>query len=150
MADRNSSFPAPFQFPAGITVTAAGSHFADQSEAEQYLLEHFKVSTLDGFGCKGLSAGVSAAASVLEYAKNNLKREVSHIRRLALRTTAGYMEVDSSTQRNLELVEPLYGTDRSHTLLAVLNHTVNKRYSNNSVYPTRSKFGRISFTCIKK
>ncbi len=112
------------QLPSGVVISAADDRMNDPEEAARFLTGHFRVSTLDGFGCRGLSAGISAAAMILEYARENLRCEVGHVRKLTVSGDRDVMEIDAATQRNLELVDPISGTDRSHTLLAVLNRTV--------------------------
>jgi len=45
--------------------------------------EHFKVSTLDGFGLKNRSVAIGAAGAVLHYLTQNLRRSVEHITTLS-------------------------------------------------------------------
>ena len=91
--------------------------------ASDALLKHFQVASLDGLGCRGLSSGLGAAAAVLYYAAENLRQDVRHVSRLRVYRTGNYMELDAISQRNLELVEPMYGNDRSVTLLGALDKT---------------------------
>ena len=51
------------------------------------LREHFKVQSLDGFGCTSMTAAVGAAGAILHYLKHSLQRTVSHLRRLQRRST---------------------------------------------------------------
>ena len=46
------------------------------------LKEHFKVQSLDGFGCAGMRAAVGAAGAILHYLRHSLQRTVDHLRRL--------------------------------------------------------------------
>ncbi|MDA2925024.1 hypothetical protein MYX65_10320, partial [Acidobacteria bacterium AH-259-L09] len=41
--------------------------------AHRILLEHFKVSTLEGFGLNGQKAAISAAGALLHYVKQTQK-----------------------------------------------------------------------------
>ena len=91
--------------------------------ARDALLRHFKVLSLDGLGGRDLSAGIGAAAAVLHYANENLRQEISHISRLKVCKVGNFMELDAISQRNLELVEPMYGSDKSVTLLGALDKT---------------------------
>ena len=91
--------------------------------AKDALLQHFKVLSLDGLGCRELTAGLGAAAAVLHYAAENLRQEISHISRIRVCKSGNYMELDAISQRNLELVEPMYGSDKSVTLLGALDKT---------------------------
>ena len=87
------------------------------------LLRHFNVLSLDGLGGRDLTAGIGAAAAVLHYAAENLRQEISHINRLRVCKSGNYMELDAISQRNLELVDPMYGSDKSVTLLGALDKT---------------------------
>src|SRR5215207_1634235 len=49
---------------------------------------------------------------------------VPQLARPSVERAGGVMPLDEMTRRNLELVEPLRGTDTSGTLLAVLDRTV--------------------------
>ena len=91
--------------------------------AHDALLRHFDVLSLDGLGGRELTAGIGAAAAVLHYAAENLRQEISHINRLRVCKSGNYMELDAISQRNLELVEPMYGADKSVTLLGALDKT---------------------------
>ena len=91
--------------------------------AQDALLRHFNVLSLDGLGGRELTAGIGAAAAVLHYAAENLRQEISHINRMRVCKSGNYMELDAISQRNLELVEPMYGSDKSVTLLGALDKT---------------------------
>lgn len=90
--------------------------------AEKLLKRQFKTATLEGFGCRGLDLAVCAAGAVLHYAVENLKQSAGHISKLSTRQNGDFMMLDSVSQRNLELVEPMFG-NRESTLLYVLNQT---------------------------
>ena len=91
--------------------------------AEELLKRHFGVATLDGFGFRDLPEAVSAAGAVLRYATENLRQDASHIGRIELYSLDRSLELDSISLRNLELVEPMFGSGKSGTLLGVLDHT---------------------------
>ncbi|WP_217704810.1 DNA mismatch repair protein MutS [Victivallis sp. Marseille-Q1083] len=92
--------------------------------SEELLKRHFGVLSLDGFGCRNLPLAVSAAGAVLYYATENLRQNATHITKLSVYNPAQSLELDAISQRNLELVEPMFGTDKSGTLLHVLDRTV--------------------------
>ncbi len=104
--------------------TELGNGEFDFANAESLLKEHFKVSTLDGFGCRNEPGCVSAAGAVLAYASANLRQDCRHVTRLETAAPGGILELDSASQRNLELVEALHGDGRENTLLGVLDCTV--------------------------
>ncbi len=95
----------------------------DYSFAEELLKRQFGVATLDGFGLRDLPEAVSAAGAVLHYATENLRQDASHIGKIDLYNLDRSLELDSISLRNLELVEPMFGTGKSGTLLGVLDYT---------------------------
>src|SRR5688572_20919378 len=87
--------------------------------------EHFKVSTLDGFGLKNRSAAIGAAGAVLHYLTQNLRRSVEHITTLSCYQPSDFLALDSTTLRHLEILEPLHrDAPRNATLYGALNRTV--------------------------
>jgi len=85
------------------------------------LCEHFKVKSLDGFGCTQMLQAVAAAGAIVHYLKHQLRRKIDHLASLRSDAPADYVLLDAATQSNLELVEPR--TARDTTLLAVLDRT---------------------------
>ena len=96
----------------------------DKDLAEDNLKRFFKVASLDGFGCRGYTAAISAAGALLHYVTNNLRRDLTHVRNMQSYSIGDSMIVDRITQRNLELVEPIFSDAKDSTLLSVLDRTV--------------------------
>ena len=89
------------------------------------LRDHFKVSTLDGYGLKGRSAAIGAAGAVLHYLTHELRREVNHITGVAFYETSEFLILDPVTLRNLEVLQPLHRDGpRDACLYGALNRTV--------------------------
>jgi DNA mismatch repair protein MutS len=86
------------------------------------LCEHFKVKSLDGFGCAQMPAAVAAAGAIVHYLKYQLRRKIDHLTSLRCDAPADHVLLDSATQANLELVESR-GT-RDASLLSVLDRTI--------------------------
>jgi DNA mismatch repair protein MutS len=89
----------------------------------EVLIEHFQTASLKGFGCEDLDAGIAAAGAVLNYLKENQKNGLQHFTQLKRRYDSDFMTIDPTTQRNLELIEPLSRRDNRGVLLAVLDFT---------------------------
>ncbi|MCH8017615.1 MAG: DNA mismatch repair protein MutS, partial [Acidobacteria bacterium] len=89
---------------------------------KRILLEHFQVSTLDGFGLNGHQAAICAAGALLHYVKETQKSQLAHITHLNLLETSRYLKLDESTVLNLELVQGFDG-NKQWTLLAVMDLT---------------------------
>ncbi|MCH1408165.1 MAG: DNA mismatch repair protein MutS [Verrucomicrobiales bacterium] len=73
-------------------------------QAEYTLKEHFKVQSLEGFGCSGLGPAIGAAGAIMHYVETQLRRSVSHLRTLQAYQTDQYVQIDASSQMNLDLV----------------------------------------------
>ena len=95
----------------------------DYADAYRTLTEHFRVSSLDGFGCGGFTAGISAAGALLEYLKTTLKENPDFRRITTYRQTTN-MFIDAATQRNLELTHNIRDGSREGTLLWALDETL--------------------------
>ncbi len=90
-------------------------------QARHTLLEHFKVQSLIGFGCEEMTAACSAAGATLHYLSYQMRRSCDHLRKISVRNTTEHVLIDTSSQRNLDLVESRSG--RKHTLLGALDRT---------------------------
>jgi DNA mismatch repair protein MutS len=86
------------------------------------LCEHFKVKSLDGFGCAEMPQALAAAGAIVHYLKHQLRRNIDHLTSLRCDAPAQYVVLDAATQTNLELVESRSARDTS--LLAVLDRTI--------------------------
>lgn len=94
----------------------------DPLAANELLLSHFKVHSLDGFGVSDVPRGVAAAGALLHYLTRSLRRDASHLRSLRVLRHADHLLLDASTQGHLELVVSRSG--RAMTLLGTLDRTV--------------------------
>src|SRR5262245_43787418 len=86
------------------------------------LCEHFKVKSLDGFGCAQMPAAVAAAGAIVHYLKHQLRRKIDHLTSLRCDAPADHVLLASATQANFELVESRGARDTS--LLSVLDRTI--------------------------
>lgn len=90
-------------------------------QAIHSLTSHFKVQSLDGFGCAAMQPAICAAGAILQYLQFQLRRSVDHIRRLRVATTSDIVLIDAASQSHLELVTNRAGSQ--HTLLSALDRT---------------------------
>jgi DNA mismatch repair protein MutS len=87
------------------------------------LREHFKVQSLDGFGCSEWPLAVGAAGAIVHYLRSELRRSIAHFTRLQVYRSSEFMVLDAATQANLELVQSRSGT-KDTSLLGALDRTV--------------------------
>lgn len=90
-------------------------------QARHALCDHFNVKSLRGFGCEEMTSAVSAAGAILHYLSYQLRRSCDHLRTLSVRSDAAYVQIDASSQKNLDLVDS--PTGRAHSLLGALDRT---------------------------
>ncbi|MCC8029960.1 MAG: DNA mismatch repair protein MutS [Lachnospiraceae bacterium] len=107
----------------GITVYAPDARYFDEAAARQTLLDHFGVSGEAELGMEEYDCGILAAGSLLGYLKELQKTDLSHLTKLEPYAAGKYMILDSSTRRNLELVETLREKQKRGSLLWVLDRT---------------------------
>ncbi len=89
--------------------------------AKHTLTDHFKVNSLDGFGCAKMNTAISAAGAILHYLSHQLRRSCDHLRKISIRESSNYVLIDAASQANLDLVESRTG--KQHTLLGALDKT---------------------------
>ncbi len=96
-----------------------GSDYAARS-----LCDHFRLLALDGCGLENRPLATGAAAAILYYLRDTQRAALDHLERPAFYDRADALVLDSTTVRNLELVEPLFaGESKESTLLHVLDRT---------------------------
>lgn len=106
-----------------ISVFALESWYYGDDLCKQTLLEHFKISSLEGLGLADYDSGVIAAGSLFRYLLDTQKNTMEHMNKIIPYTTDRYMVIDSSSRRNLELVETLREKQKRGSLLWVLDKT---------------------------
>lgn len=106
-----------------ISVFALESWYFGDDLCKQTLLEHFKISSLEGLGLADYDSGVIAAGSLFRYLLDTQKNTMEHMNIIIPYTTDRYMVIDSSSRRNLELVETLREKQKRGSLLWVLDKT---------------------------
>jgi len=107
----------------GVCITERHSRFYTLHTATEALHEHFRVATLDGFGCGDLASGVPAAAVLLEYVRETQKAAIDHIEKLTPLELSDFLQIDDASRRNLELTQTIIGAKREGSLLATLDQT---------------------------
>ena len=91
---------------------------------EKYLLEYFEIQSLDSFGIKNNDDIISVCAMTLKYVVDLQKGNELPIRKISYVSTEKIMELNLTTQRNLDIVEN-YNRNDSGTLLGVLDYCKN-------------------------
>ncbi len=92
--------------------------------AASTLTEHFQIIGLQGLGLEGQNIAVSAAGGLLSYLYDSQKKDLSHVRHLTTFSSADYMVLDATAQRNLELTRNMRDGSRKDTLLSIIDTSV--------------------------
>ena len=106
-----------------VVITALDSRFFGEESCRRILMEHFKVGALVGLGLEDYATGIIAAGAVMQYIYETQKSTLEHITTITPYSTGQYMVIDTSTRRNLELVETMREKQKRGTLLWVLDKT---------------------------
>lgn len=107
----------------GIVVCALEAWYFSDETAYTTLKNHFKVNDLKGLGLSDYDSGVIAAGALLKYLYETQKTTLRNMAAIHPYTTGKFMIIDSSTRRNLELVETLREKQKRGSLLWVLDKT---------------------------
>jgi DNA mismatch repair protein MutS len=106
----------------GFYVSYYDDWYFDYTESYKMLLRYFKVSSLDGYGCSGMNAAISAAGALISYLEDSQK--ILTFKKISVLNQTSYMFLDAATKRNLELIHNLKDNSTEGSLLWVLDETL--------------------------
>lgn len=106
------------------TITFLSDHDFAADHARDLLTRQFQTRSLEGFGCGGMTAGISAAGALLNYVRETQKQEIVHFTGIDVYHIDKFLFIDDMSCRNLELTANLRSGTRQGTLLAVMDHCV--------------------------
>lgn len=106
-----------------FTVSTLDAHFFQDENCRRILREHFKVASLEGLGLGDYDCGVIASGAVLQYLYETQKNTLDHLTTIVSYASGNFMILDSSTRRNLELLETMREKQKRGSLLWVLDKT---------------------------
>lgn len=86
------------------------------------LIKQLGVNNLKGFGLYEDSPEIITAGAILEYIKTTSKSLLPHIRNLTVYGENTFLNLDESTQKNLELITNIQNNTNRYTLLEVLDY----------------------------
>ncbi len=95
----------------------------DENFAKNNLKAALKIQTLDGIGYEDCKLGFRAAAAVLGYIWETLKDNFPKFEEITSYVLSEYVLIDSSTRKNLELVETAREKNKYGSLLWALDKT---------------------------
>ena len=113
------------EFPnhKGQPPTEVDYTYFELETAQQALLDHYGILSLESFGCEHLPLAVRAAGAIVLYLRDTRRTGKLHLMNLGVYSTSGFMDLDVHTRRNLELFTAGRNERREHSLLATLDQT---------------------------
>lgn len=107
---------------SGLGVALTHAEPSPLDKAERLLMKHFQIGTLDGFGVSDKPGAKVAASMVLDYAQAS-GLTLAHVDALSTYSVDGFMRLDPSTRRSLELTQNIMDGSRRFTLISVIDQT---------------------------
>jgi DNA mismatch repair protein MutS len=104
-----------------FTISRLDDYWFDMEIAQEALLEHFGVASLEGYGCARLPLAIRAAGALIHYVKETQKETLPQLSKLATYSTDSFMTLDGQTIRNLELFQGGRWGETGHSLLSVID-----------------------------
>lgn len=92
-----------------------------EAYARETLNNHFKTSSLKGFGVENLTLGIIAASAILHYLAETQHSQLGHLRNLSRLATEDFVWMDRFTIQNLELFQPR--ESRGVSLVEIIDQT---------------------------
>lgn len=105
-------------------ITKVEDWVLNYDQSHRALVEHFKVKSLKGFGCDGLTEGITAAGTIFHHMTQSLSGNLDHISAIHPVLDADVMGLDGFTVRNLEIFKSLATQGTHGTLIDVMDETV--------------------------
>jgi DNA mismatch repair protein MutS len=107
----------------GFYLTPYDDWYFDYLEAYRKLLKHFKVASLEGYGCEGMVVAISAAGALLNYLEETQKT-TSTFKKISVVRRDTHMLLDAHTQKNLELTKNMRDGGKEGSLLWIIDETL--------------------------
>lgn len=106
-----------------ISIAKLDAHYFDDRLSVAVLLEHFHTSRLSALGLEEFPMGSISAGALMKYLSEIQKSALEQFNQIQPYLNGNFMLLDSSTRRNLELVETLREKQKRGSLLWVLDKT---------------------------
>lgn len=95
----------------------------DAELAADWLKRHFKVESLEAFGCDGSAMATLAAGAIIDYLGETQLGAMPQVTSLRMLQSGDYMQLDRRALRDLEVLEPANGRTGAPTLLSTMDRT---------------------------
>ena len=106
-----------------ICIYSLEARYFDDDLCQRTLKDHFKTINLNGLGLLDVNVGILAAGALFQYLYETQKNSLAQMTKINVYSADKFMLIDSSSRRNLELVETLREKQKRGSLLWVLDRT---------------------------
>lgn len=106
-----------------ITITPLDNSYFGEKSGIDILKKHLKVSSVEAMGLSEFTYATIASGAMLRYLYEMQKSSCAQIVSISTYKNGDYMIVDTSSRRNLELVETMREKKKNGSLLGVLDKT---------------------------
>jgi DNA mismatch repair protein MutS len=103
-------------------LTSFDDWYYDYIEAYRKLISHFKVTSLDGYGCEGMIVAISAAGALINYLEETQKESLA-FKKISVLRRDSHMLLDAATLKNLEISGNMRSGELQGSLLWVIDET---------------------------
>jgi len=107
---------------SGIVFRELFDYQFNLEKSRETLKEHFSLSSMRVFEFND-EIEVTACGTLLSYVKENIKRNLCHIRWINEKSGKAFIIIDNATKKHLEITENQMDGGRDATLLSVLDNT---------------------------
>ncbi len=108
----------------GAVMTLRPGWYFDPYTAKTKLLKHFGTATLEGFGIEDGFEGITAAGAIIEYLNETQKTALGHISSIRKIDQFGFMQIDQTSLRSLEVLRTIRTESNKGTLLYSVDQTL--------------------------
>ena len=106
-----------------LTITRVDEQQFHPRWSNDILMTHFKVKSLQPYGCEHLPLAIQSAAAIIEYIRHHQNQALAGINSLQTYSTESFMILDGQTRRNLELFVGGRWDSKEASLFSILNRT---------------------------
>ncbi len=110
-----------FNLPSQLPTRRQPPWYFELDSARRLLTQQFGTRDLSGFGCEHLTAALSAAGCLLQYARETQRTQLPHLQGLHWERREDSVFLDAASRRNLELDSRITAGRREHTLVSVMD-----------------------------
>ncbi|MDR2181286.1 MAG: DNA mismatch repair protein MutS [Treponema sp.] len=123
LVEENQAVAKLFADRPALLVNRWADWLFDPARGRDRLARQFGTANLKAFGLDDDSPEIAAAGALLDYLEDTARSLLPHIVSISVYGENEYVEIDESSQRNLELVRNLRDGSEKFTLLEVLDET---------------------------